>query len=607
MHSTPARNGMGMKQFVSNHWEKVFFICLVAFSSWLMFRSFSYNFEGAEILLSHNIWSDFGANLPLIRSFSFGENWPPEYPIFPGEPIRYHFLFFLIVGFLEKIGVPIHFALNVPSLIGFSAILIFAYKIAKQLFDDTRVAVLSVVFIILNGSLGFLQFFEKHPLNWNSLADIWQTTGYTAMGPWDGGNVLGFWHLNVFINQRHFAVALGFLMYFIWFCLKRQQSLAGRGSGNISSEQKSIKRAPLSIFTRQFWNTFISFDHFRSDIVTGILFGVAVGLLVLFHKPVMLIFAVVITAFFSSFRSLRLFLISVGGVALVITALVWLSGLSITPKAGSAVEWFPGFAIHENLDLKSVANFFWWQWGLHTVLIPIGFLLAPRRVKLVMLPVFAVFLIAFLFKFSLGVLANHKFINFFLFMAQMLSAFVFIKGIDWSKQKSAGIASRIAAGGIGAAIVLFMTLSGIIDLAAIKNYPMTRIKDIQSDPKAKWFIDNTPPDAVVLNSSYFYHPASIAGRKIFFGWGYFTLTAGYEVGVRESIMKKMYSGGDKRQMCSLLKTNNISYLTAEDTHGSDQLPPVNFEYFNTELTPDYVSPDGKLLIFETANLCDNSM
>ncbi len=84
-----------------------------------------------------------------------GDNWPPEYPIFPGLPITYHYLFALIVGKLEAIGVPLDWALNIPSIIGFFLILLMIYLLAKKWFGDPRIGVLGVAFFLFNGSMGF--------------------------------------------------------------------------------------------------------------------------------------------------------------------------------------------------------------------------------------------------------------------------------------------------------------------------------------------------------------------------------------------------------------------------------------------------------------------
>src|SRR5260221_11856664 len=75
------------------------------FSTWLMFSTFEY--DKGRMLIAAKAWSDFANHIPLIRTFSYGYNIPPQDPLFAGEPIRYHFLFYMFVGFLEKIGVRI--------------------------------------------------------------------------------------------------------------------------------------------------------------------------------------------------------------------------------------------------------------------------------------------------------------------------------------------------------------------------------------------------------------------------------------------------------------------------------------------------------------------
>src|SRR3989344_5595347 len=160
------------------------------FSFWLMFHTFSYDARNNTIHIGRTLWSDFGAHIPLIRSFSMGDNFTlllkgkPEYPIYPGEPIRYHFLFYALVGLLERLGLGIDWALNIPSALGFFFLLFFIFAIVKKLFTDIRVAVLSVIFFLFNGSLAFLRFFALHPLSKNILYDIRNASAFPAAAPW---------------------------------------------------------------------------------------------------------------------------------------------------------------------------------------------------------------------------------------------------------------------------------------------------------------------------------------------------------------------------------------------------------------------------------------
>lgn len=549
-----------------NKWEAVFIALLFCFSVWIMFHTFSYDYESSKILIASQMWSDFAATLPLTRSFSLGDNWPPEYPIYPGSPMRYHYLFFLIVGKLEAIGVPLHWALNVPSIIGFFLLLVMIYLLAKKWFGDARIGVLGIAFFLLNGSMGFLQFFQKSPLSLNSVSDIFSNKHFSAMGPWDGGNVFGVWHLLVYISQRHFSVALGILFTFVYVC--------------ICLEGKS-KKAQL------YWALF---------------FGILIGLFPVFHKALLLVFAVFMSVYFLLLPFSRLFLFVTGAVSILVMGLSWF--LAFNPfGAPSGFGWHPGVIIQGPLTLVSAAKFFWYQFGLHSLLIPVGYYLAPKRVKIFLLPVFIVAIAAFLFRFSQREsIAGLKFFNFCIIMAQLLTAYVVVKIYDFAAAFKIPHA-RILSLGVTGSLVFFLTLTGVIDFFPIVNMKMHRVPDVGSNPEVRWFAEKTPRDTVVATSQFLYAPASIAGRKIFLGYGYFTDSAGYDTGGRRRILDAIYRGGNPEETCRLLRLNNISYVDVEDFKPNKGRPTVNVEYFRANFSPEYVSKNGRYEVYSTSELC----
>src|SRR5438876_129117 len=105
-----------------NPFEFLFFILCFILSSWLMLSTFGYS--KGNMLIATKAWSDFANHIPLIRSFSFGSNFPPQDPLFAGYALRYHFIFYQFVGTLERLGIRIDWALNIPSIIGFFICLI---------------------------------------------------------------------------------------------------------------------------------------------------------------------------------------------------------------------------------------------------------------------------------------------------------------------------------------------------------------------------------------------------------------------------------------------------------------------------------------------------
>jgi len=105
------------------------------------------------------------------------------------------------------------------------------------------------------------------------------------------------------------------------------------------------------------------------------------------------------------------------------------------------------------------------------------------------------------------------------------------------------------------------------------------LKDYPNDPTITFIVENTPKDAVFLNSSYLYHPASLAGRKIYMGWPYFAWSAGYDTYTRKEKIEEIFNSQNKLSTCNLLKSENINYLTTQDTSNDKDFPDINLAFF----------------------------
>jgi hypothetical protein len=486
------------------------------------------------MLIAGKAVSDFGAHIPLIRSFSMGDNLTRftrgtvEYPIFPGEPIRYHYLFYMLVGILERLGLRIDWALNVPSALGFFALIILLYLLAKWLFHSAKVGVLTVIFFLFNGSFAFLQFFSLHPLSTTTIRDIVQLNNFPSFAPWGPGFVSAFWNLNIYTNQRHLASAFAIVLLFIYTIVKD-------------------KKFPP-----------------RQQVLRAIPWGIVFGFFPYFHQPSLLIVAICMTCYFFFYPRSRLFLIGVG----LISACIAIPQLTHFQSQIKTFEWYPGYFIHnELLAQKSIPQMllylltFWWQnLGFHSVLILIGFFLIPKNARRAILPVIPIFIIPNLFKFSVEVSANHKFFNFVMLFGVMISAYVIVR---LARIKIPLLLSIVRLG-VLAGLVGFLTLSGIIDFFPVYNDGYAAIQDIPKNTVATWIRDNTPTDAVFLNSSYSFHPATIAGRKIFQGWPYYSWSAGYDTNQRFQELILLYESTDTSVFCRLINLHHISYITYQE-------------------------------------------
>jgi hypothetical protein len=150
-------------------------------------------------------------------------------------------------------------------------------------------------------------------------------------------------------------------------------------------------------------------------------------------------------------------------------------------------------------------------------------------------------------------------------------------------------------------LLFILTFSGLIDFFALKNDGQLSLSDIGSDPDIQFFLNHTRPHDIVLNSNWFYHPASLAGRPIFSGYTYFTWSHGYDQTARETKLLAIYRAPLKIIACTKLLRSHIAYVELRD-HPEDYVKP-NWQLWQTEFIPVYQNPVSGLKIYSVSQNC----
>lgn len=546
--------------------ETVYWILLVLgaflFSSCLMWQTFAYDKASSSMLIAPKAWSDFGAHIPLIRSFSLGNNWPPESPLFPGSPIQYHFLFYFIVGMMEKAGIRIDIALNMASIVGMTTLMVFIGVLAKTLFHSFSVGLIAVFLFCFNGSLSFLRFFEKHPLSLHTIRDVVTNTAFPAFGPWDHGLVSAFWTMNIYTNQRHLALSYALILCILLITRTIQK-------------QKKKQHFFIQTVGIAFFMTLLLFMNQAAALIAFIW----LCWLFIYQKPIR--------------------------IPLLLAALVCIpSGIVYTQivAPSGTITFDPGYLIHTPLTFKTFLLFWWNNLGISLIMIPLGFLVSTKKAKWFFgIPLLILFVIPNLWRFSPDMINNHKFFNFFLIMANMLTAYSIVWLWNTIKTHTKHIWIRIVGFGLVGVLGFFLTFSGIIDLFPIFNEKIGRLADVGANPDVAFFLKNTRPDDIILNSTWFYHPASLAGRKIFSGYTYFTWSYGYNQKKRETQQKAIYESPTKQRACYLLHSFNIAYIELSDTPESFLQP--NYQLFQNEFIELYRDENSGISVYDVATSC----
>lgn len=512
------------KLYKKNKTELLLILLGFIFSWWLMFSTFSYS--NGEMLISSKAWSDFANHIPLIRSFSFGFNFPVEFPLFPGEPIRYHFLFYLFVGMLEKIGLRIDYALNLPSILGFVFLIFMIYLFAKNVFNSKGVGILSAVFFLFNGSLSFWLFLkEKIPTD-NIFINIVTNDKFPSFGPYDTGIVSAFWNLNIYTNQRHLALSFALSLLAILILLNPV----------LKNKKNKIKISAL--------------------------IGIVMGSLFLLNMAVFLmtvILLVVLATLFSKTRFSIFITLSFAFLFSFPQYLYFQSGVSTFKPFLNL-----GYLISGDLSFFNFINYWFYNLGLHLFLIPVTFIISNLKQKKIFLSFLMLFIIANTFQFSREMAANHKFFNYFMIVGVMFSAYFIVKVSKKFKMFRP----------ILPVLVFLLIFSGIVDFFPIYNDSKISLADYPKREEIRWIMENTPKDAVFLNSDYLYNPASLAGRKIFLGWPYFAWSQGYDTEKRDLVRKNLLKTNDWKYFCDSTIENKINYAIIEN---EKQSMSENFE------------------------------
>lgn len=520
--------------FIKTHKFDIFiFLFSLAFSTWLMGSTFSYKDD--QLLIKDKLYSDFSNHLSIIRSFSKGENWPPEYPHFPGLPIKYHFLFYLIVGILELIGLRIDVALNFLSVIGLAGLMISIYLLGKKITKSKFVGFGATLSVILNPSLSWIYYFLTGPNKLEKFTDLFTTKTFGSFGPYDDNLVSTFWNLNIFTNQRHFAFSLFAMFIAIW----------------------------LIIYTKGRWKLIIAI--------------LILALMSWMHKAVLMMAFIVLGVFFVTFPKIRkriIFSIIVG-LIVSLPGLLYLSqnagGFSNNIQEGAGLFIFdPGFLFKATTwwemtpssDLERWLIYWFLNFGLLSFCAIFGFIfmIITKKEKSKIFnsqtawfwAALAMFVVANLFRFGPDMANNHKLINFTIFI-WAIYAFYFIK--------MAFINLNILGKILGVIIAIGLLFGGFCDLFPIINDNMGATNDIAKSPKSQWIMQNTKPNDVFLNFSSDFTFVLLTGRKIYLGVPYFNWSLGYPVDARDDLVKAMIKESyPKDKFCDFLKTEDIQYF-----------------------------------------------
>jgi hypothetical protein len=530
-----------------NRRDALFLAAFVAISCWLMFGTLT--MHDGDVRVTSVAWNDFGPNLALMQSFALGHNFPAEYPYFTGEPIRYHFLFWFQAGNLEFLGLSLAGALNLLSTLSMLALLISIMSLGESLFGSRSVGGFAALLLFFHGSLSYIPFLRSQPSISSALQAVRYPSHWLSSGFPYKGEDWGIWSPSILYVQRHLLVAVGIFCLVLTFLIDFYK-------------QRSAVREPAVIEETP------SSSPIRSFIFSGIL----IGLLVFWNSPVF-VSALAVIGSLLLFLSGRIHVAALLATALVFGAPQVLSlGFTQRTDRFSIFHW--GYTI-ENPTLANTTVYFIFTFGPKLALAFLALVLLRKTQQLFFLAMASLVVLAFRTQLSVEIMNNQKFLYLWLILLNLFVACALAR--IW----------RVRFVGKPTAFVLALIVmaGGVIDLFRVHHDYWVDIP-FRNNALSKWLLQSTKPTDVFLTDRFTHHPILLNGRRIFYGWPYFSWSMGYRTADRDALYGQMLTIESPDVRLDLLQRNGINYVAIDDGVRNSYLH-VRESLFASQMTKVY--------------------
>ena len=601
----------------------------VVLVSWMMFASF--NTSGSKLQISNPEYSDFGPNTAIMQSFAVGHNFPTEYPHFSGDRIRYHFLFYFQAGNLEFLGLNPVWSLNLLSIITLVAMLILAMTLGEVVFNSRAVGRLGSLLFFFFGSLSYVPFLRGQGSVRAAIQAIKQRGDFLpSIFPYRG-ETWGTWSQVTYLNQRHFASAIGILLLVLTFLVIRyrmrpkkraktppsaepvaaqpgpspefaadigsenptQSKIVSQPTGDVASASVATERkAPppidvvavqpgpsaefaadtgsenptqseivsqptgditsASVATEPKEEVVVPAERFRDTLPGFIFSGVLLGLLPMWNSAVYIGAAAVLGVWFILFPlRVQMLALAIPAALIALPQMLYLTGGSGRTPMPRLFHW--GYTIDQP-TAANVAKYLGFTFGFKWLLIALALIFANSLQRRLFLAISSLVAVAFCCQFTIEALANQKFLHTWVVVANLFVAFSL-----WRVWRFSLAGTTVPGKFVAAVLFLLIVPGGVIDFFPIHNTGWSEVT-YRNDALIDWLKKNTTPRDIFLTDRFVNHPILMAGRRVFYGWPYYSWGAGYDAAKRDKVYTELFESKDPWKVYHLLKGNGISYV-----------------------------------------------
>ena len=593
---------------------------------------YTFNIKNGLLNVGPTVASDFAPHIAITSSFSQGSNFPTEYPHFPGDNIQYHFFFYFLCGNLNVLGLPLDWAINLPSILVMVCAIVLLGTLAV-LISGRRLAFLITPFLVFFRSALNIVYQMKELLSVpgaslsSAISDISNQSVWYNLIPRDDW---GLWAINVYANQRHLMLGVSVMLIMIFLFIPHVRRMFLHLSKAIGFKAKM----------KQFFASREAWLPRRNDPLRPYSLAAVAALIVItvpfFHGAALIATLIVLfgMALFSENR------LTYAVIAILATASSIGQALLLSGDVGNVVSLRQIFGfIVDKPTFLSIAEYLLKMAGLAIVipaLLFVGLLIfetvkKKNKYRAFLILAFALPLVfAFFAQVSREMLANHKFIQFSLllfdvFIAGFLS-YLFCLPLRFRRNRREALSGESAASApalvspavyvisqirsalLATVIVVLMLGTGVSEWFTFRNLNEEKIGLRVNSEMVEWIEQNTSGKAVFLTKDWYINTFFLSGRMSYYGWPYYAWSAGHDTDLRLQTYEYLLSGcgGNLEIFRATCAAENIEYFLFDPElysyrNGAGEYI-FNGEFFLENLTPLATFPnDNNAVIFSVAN------
>jgi hypothetical protein len=518
---------------------------------WLFSRVVMFYPDGLHTSPANN-YGDLSFHLSIITSFAYGENLPPQNPIYSGMKFTYPFLIDFLTAFFMRCGADWRAAFFVENISLSLALLGLIELMALRLTGNHLAARITPVIFLFNGGLGFVNFFHDLSLKSSSLIEF--ITHLPQTYTMHSVLTLPFTktHLswgNVFttllIPQRSMLFGLPFVVIIVTLSWMAFEETGRRGDGE-TGRQKLSPRLPVALSPRRYL----------------LAAGVLTGILPLLHAHgffAVMIASVVMTLLYQNREWLAFY---IPAIILALPQTLWLRGTQVRNTL---------FQFHPWWDASESNPLIFWAVNCGVFLSLLGVALILRkpiesRVKRFYIPFILWLIVPNVVRLAPWSWDNIKVLVYWSLLScplvAALLAYLF----------SHRTALRRA---VAVSLLITLIFSGALDviraLSPAENVTLYGRAELEV---AELLREKTPPRSVILHAPIHNSVVSISGRQSVIGYPGHLWTHGIAFNQREEEAAAIYRGGSAA--AELLSRLGVDYVIIGPPERSQLQPDENY-------------------------------